>query len=256
MAIPIRPRTPNWVYAAPVGLGFRAIITGRGQSQVESADPYAGLNLGLHVGDDPNRVQRNRITVAHELGVLPENLVFMDQVHGVQVVEIGPSWAGDQPIADALVTKRIDLALAVMVADCVPVVLADPARQVLGVIHVGRAGLTSGIIAEVLIAMRDLGAQQFAAIVGPSICPRCYEVPLAMQQKITKYHPETYSITRTGTPGLDLAAGVLAQLAAGTQLVRHLSSCTQEDPWLYSYRRAPVTGRFAAVARLTPAGAG
>jgi YfiH family protein len=215
-----------------------------------STGRYSALNLGDHVGDDPAAVEANRASVAEAVGVPPERLLVATQVHGADVAVVDRPWAGPPPQVDGLVTRERGLALAVLVADCTPVLLADPDQAVVGVAHAGRKGLASGIVPAVLAAMRDLGAGTVLAQVGPSVCGRCYEVPLALREEVAAVAPEARSVTRRGTPALDIAAGVVAQLAALDVSVEWLPGCSVEREDLYSHRRDAVTGRYAGVAWL------
>ena len=122
---------------------------------------------------------------------------------------------GRPPRVDALVTTVPNLALAALVADCTPVLLADPQAGVVGAVHAGRPGMVAGVVPRAVEAMRDLGARTLSAVVGPSICARCYEVPLAMREDVAAVVPESRAVSWTGTPALDVAAGVVAQLAGG-----------------------------------------
>jgi YfiH family protein len=175
----------------------------------------------------------------------------MSQVHGTTVVVVdGPASGGPAPEADALVTAAPGLALVVLVADCAPVLLADPTAGVVAVAHAGRRGMAGGIVAATLDAMRSLGAQpgSTSALVGPAICGRCYEVPEDLQAEVTAIEPAARSTTRSGTAGLDIRAGVVAQLeAAGVASTEVDPTCTAEAAWLYSHRRDGVTGRFAGL---------
>ncbi len=212
-----------------------------------SAAPYDALNLGGHVGDAPVAVAANRSRVAAAVGVPVDHVLYLNQVHGAEVAVADAPWRGPPPAADAMVTTRADLALAVLVADCVPVLLADPGAGVLGVAHAGRPGLAAGVVPAVVAAMRAAGAREVAAVVGPSVCGRCYEVPATMREEVSDLVPESWSVTTWGTPALDLPRGVLAQLrAAGVDAV-DVASCTREDPELFSYRRDGVTGRQAGL---------
>jgi len=220
-----------------------------------SPEPYDELNLGGHVGDDPSHVASNRTRLADAFGVPVDRLAFMNQVHGstVAVVEGPPD--GEVPEADALVTAQPGLALAVLVADCAPVVLTDPTAGVVAVAHAGRRGMAGGIVAATLAAMRGLGAQPetTAALVGPAICGRCYEVPESLQAEVAAIEPAARSTTRSGGAALDIRAGVVAQLeAAGVASIEVDPTCTAEAAWLYSHRRDGVTGRFAGLALLAP----
>jgi YfiH family protein len=217
-----------------------------------SQAPYDELNLGGHVGDDPSRVASNRVLLAEAFGVEPDQLVLMSQVHGTAVAVVdGPATGGAAPEVDALVTAVPGLALVVLVADCAPVLLADTTAGVVAVAHAGRRGLAGGIVAATLEAMRGLGAQPAttAVIVGPAICGQCYEVPVALQTEVVAVAPAARSTTRAGTAGLDIRAGVVAQLeAAGVASIEVDPLCTAESDRLYSHRRDGITGRFAALA--------
>ncbi|MFE2158764.1 peptidoglycan editing factor PgeF [Streptomyces lydicus] len=215
-----------------------------------SAAPYDQLNLGGAVGDDPETVRTNRALAAAELGLDPAAVVWMNQVHGrdVAVVE-GPWRDADVPCVDAVVTARRGLALAVLTADCTPVLLADPAAGVAGAAHAGRPGLVAGVVPAVVEAMVELGAEpaRILARTGPAICGRCYEVPEAMRSDVAAVVPEAHATTGWGTPAVDVTAGVRAQLAAAGVAVREDSHiCTRESADHFSYRRDRTTGRLAS----------
>lgn len=211
-----------------------------------SVGDFAGLNLGGHVGDDPEAVRRNRSLVAADLGLADDRLVLMEQVHGARVARIEEIPA-TPPRADAMVTARPGLALAVLVADCVPVLLADEQAGVAGVAHAGRAGLIEGVVPAVVAALRDLGARALRAVVGPAVCGRCYEVPAGLRDAARDAAPESAARSWCGTPSIDVATGVVAQLADLGVQVDWRPGCTREDPSLYSHRRDGRTGRFAGV---------
>lgn len=224
----------------------RFAVTGRAGGM--SRPPYDELNLGGHVGDDPATVYQNRRLVATQTGRPADRLMFMNQVHGADVAAVDGPWTTEPPPVDAMVTRTPGLTLAVLVADCVPVALADPDAGVVGVAHAGRPGLLAGVVPAVVAAMRGQGAHRIVALLGPSVCGRCYEVPATMRDEVAAAIPESWAETRQGTPAVDVAAGVEAQLRThGAQVVR-LHGCTLEDPALFSYRRDRTTGRFAALA--------
>ncbi|GAA4663831.1 peptidoglycan editing factor PgeF [Kineococcus glutinatus] len=226
------------------GLGVRGAFTTRGGGG--GAAPFAGLNLGDHVGDDPARVAAHRAAVRRAAGA--EHLVLARQVHGAQVVVVdGPPAV--VPEADAVVTTRPELALAVVVADCVPVLLADPAAGVVAVAHAGRPGMVAGVVPAVVAAMRDLGARDVRAVTGPAVCGGCYEVPAAMREEVCARVPEAWARTRSGTPAVDVVAGVTAQLLAAGVRTGRVQACTVEDGRFFSHRREGRTGRFAGVVR-------
>lgn len=184
-------------------------------------------------------------------------LVRMRQVHGADVHTVDGSWldAGhsEPPTADGMVTRLSGVALLVRVADCVPVLLADPGRAVVGVAHAGRKGLAAGIVPATLARMRDLGARQVVGWVGPHVCGGCYEVPADLRAEVASVVPEAFAETSWGTPSLDVGAGVVAQLeAAGVEVV-DASTCTVESDSLYSYRRqGAAAGRFGGVVWVRP----
>ncbi len=202
-------------------------------------------NLALHVGDDPEAVRLRRARLEQEIGVSAGSLRFMNQVHGTDVVLMDA--VSPAPEADAMVSRGTPL--AVMVADCIPVILAGVSTDgpVLAVAHAGRPGLASGVIPAALERMASLGATDIRAWLGPSICGRCYEVPGAMQEEVVAAVPATRSTTSWGTPGLDLPAGARSQLENAGVTVEYSGPCTLETPSLYSYRRDRHTGRFAGL---------
>ncbi|KRC84700.1 laccase [Terrabacter sp. Root85] len=229
-----------------VDLAFTGRSAGRGSG------PYAGLNLGGHVGDDPADVEGNRTAVAHEIDVPRDRLVLMNQVHGADVVQVDGPWVGEPPAVDGIVTRATDLALGVLVADCVPVLLHDARAGVAGAVHAGRPGMLAGIVGRAVTAMRDLGATSVSATVGPSVCGRCYEVPTEMARTAAETSAASAARSWTGTPAIDVAAGVVEQLAAADVAVQWVPGCTRESGDLYSYRRDGRTGRFAGIVALRP----
>jgi YfiH family protein len=151
-----------------------------------------------------------------------------------------------------VVTTTSGLALAVLVADCTPVLVADPDAGVVGVAHAGRPGLRAGVVTALVEAMHDLGARRLVGRVGPSICGRCYEVPLEMREDVAAVAPVSRSVTRRGTPSIDVASGVVAELAPHCAEVSWLPGCSAERADLFSYRRDGTTGRYAGVVWLVP----
>jgi len=232
--------------AAPPSARPRRVVTDRRGGR--SAAPYDSFNLGDHVGDDPVAVAANRERVARELDVGGDRLVWMSQVHGTGVAVVdGPQ---GPPVVDALVTATPGLVLCVVVADCVPVLLADPVAGVVAAVHAGREGVRQGVVPAALSAMASLGARarNVTALLGPAVCGDCYEVPDAMQADVARVAPAAAVRTRRGTAGLDLRAGLDERLrAAGIPEVVHDPRCTAEDPTLFSHRRDGTTGRQAGL---------
>ncbi|WP_256837550.1 peptidoglycan editing factor PgeF [Ornithinimicrobium faecis] len=217
-----------------------------------STEPYASLNLGAHVNDDPEAVSRNRSRVAQAFELDVNDLRFMRQVHGTGVAWVGGVEHAGEREADVLITDDPGVALVVLVADCTPILLLDRTEGLVAAVHAGRVGFTTGVVGAALEALRDRGARDIEAVVGPSVCPRCYEVPADLREVAAVASPAAYSVSRTGTPAIDVAAGVVDQLQTAGVAVTWLPGCTREDETLFSHRRDGVSGRFAGVIRLLP----
>jgi len=214
-----------------------------------SAAPYESLNLGGRVGDDPAHVRTNRALAAASLKLDPADVVWMHQVHGRDVALVDRPFGEDAPSLDGIVTIRPSLALAVLTADCTPVLLADPVAEVVGAAHAGRPGLVAGVVPSLVEAMAARGAvpERILASTGPAVCGRCYEVPEEMREEVASSVPEAYATTSWGTPSVDMAAGVRAQLAVlGVTTLEQSTVCTLESADHFSYRREKTTGRLAS----------
>lgn len=221
-----------------------------------SVGDFAGLNLGGQVGDDPATVASNRLRVAASFGVQRDHLLFMSQCHGSEVAVVEGPWEGEPPGVDALVTTQTNLAVAVLVADCTPVLMVDRIAGVAAAVHAGRPGMMHGVVGHAVDAMADLGARSISAAVGPSVCGRCYEVPEEMRAQAAKVSAVTAAVSWEGTPSIDVAAGVVDQLQARSVAVQWVRGCSRESGELFSYRRQHRTGRFAGVVRLLEANDG
>ncbi|MEU2185015.1 peptidoglycan editing factor PgeF [Streptomyces thermolilacinus] len=215
-----------------------------------SAVPYEELNLGGAVGDDPAAVRQNRKIAADRLGVDPERVVWMHQVHGRTVHVVDGPWPaeGAVPEGDGVATARRGLPLAVLTADCVPVLLADPVAGVVAAAHAGRPGMAAGVVPAAVETMTALGAEpsRIVARTGPAVCGRCYEVPAALRDEVAAGEPAAWAETSWGTPAIDVVAGVHAQLERlGVRDRRASQVCTRESGDHFSYRRDRTTGRLA-----------
>ena len=222
-----------------------------------SEAPYGSLNLGDHVGDDPAAVRRNRELAALALGLDPERVVYLTQVHGSEVVLARAPWTDARPEADASVTDVPGLGLAILVADCTPVLLADPEAGVVATAHAGRPGMAAGVVPATVARMVSLGADpsRIIAYTGPAVCGDCYEVPEAMRADVAGRVPESFATTRHGTPAVDVPGGVWAQLRAagiGAEHGHRSAVCAMESKDHYSYRREGATGRFAGFVWIAP----
>lgn len=221
-----------------------------------SAPPFDTFNLGDHVGDDPSAVAANRKRLASALRLGENAVVWMNQVHGDRVVVVdGPlkadaAGAGVVDKTDALVTTTPRLALAVVTADCVPVLLGDARAGVVAAVHAGRVGAQKGVVAKTVEAMLRLGAHagDISALLGPAVSGRNYEVPEEMAAEVEAALPGSRTTTSQGTPGLDLRAGIARQLTAlGLTAIDVDPRCTVDDPNLFSHRRDAPTGRLASL---------
>lgn len=218
-----------------------------------SEAPYDTLNLGAAVGDDPERVRENHRRLAERVGYDPRRLHQTSQVHGAAV------WcppAGADPEAsriveaDALVARSAGDAVAVRVADCVPVLLASPETGEVAAVHAGWRGVAQKIVAE---ALRTLGAPtgSIVAAVGPSIGPCCFEVDDAVAAQIADASsPEVVVKIEGSKPRVNLWRAVELQLrAAGVETVDVIGRCTRcEGASFYSFRRdGQRSGRMVGV---------
>lgn len=215
-----------------------------------SAPPFDTFNLGDHVGDDPAAVAANRARLAAAIGLPGNRVVWMNQVHGdrVELVDQPRNTALDD--TDGLVTATPRLALAVVTADCVPVLMADARAGIAAAVHAGRAGAQRGVVVRALEVMLSLGAQvrDISALLGPAVSGRNYEVPAAMVDEVEAALPGSRTTTAAGTPGVDLRAGIACQLRdLGVESIDVDPRCTVADPTLFSHRRDAPTGRFASL---------
>lgn len=215
-----------------------------------SKPPYSSFNLGDHVGDDADAVAANRKRLAAEIGLPEDRIAWMEQVHGRTVTVVDGPRTEPAEATDALVTNQPGLAVVALVADCVPILLADPDAGVVAAVHAGRVGARIGVLPAAIAAMKELGAQpeRMEALLGPSVCGQCYEVPADMVADVDKHLPGSAAKTPAGKPSLDLRAGLWTQLAVeGVGKVGVDPRCTVEDEDLFSYRRDGTTGRLAAL---------
>ena len=207
-----------------------------------SAGEYAALNVGASVGDDPGAVAANRRAIAGYVGA--DALALVRQVHGRDVARLTAP-ADVPPEADAIITEVADLPIAVQTADCVPILIADLARGQVAAVHAGWRGVVADVVGAALDELAAPGPVH--AWIGPAICPACYEVSEEVRDEVAAIAPAAYSRTRTGTPAVDVRAGVAQQLLAHGISAQLVGGCTFESEDLFSFRRDPVTGRQAGV---------
>ena len=241
-----------------------------------SSGPYATLNLSLSVGDDPARVLENRRRLAAALGANPGDFVFARQVHGAGVRIVGPADRGSGaftlddavPDTDALVTTSPDVVLAILTADCVPIVLHDPVAGVLACVHAGWRGTVARVPAAAVAAMQSLGSRpsDILAGVGPAAAPARYQVGPDVHQAVTQaFGPAAATFLRPdpAAPGhwlLDLWSAtrhVLREAGLPDPQI-HTTPLPTGPPghgYFFSDRVARPCGRLALVARLRAPGA-
>lgn len=211
-----------------------------GEAVLDLGEPRAGREESEARSRLDTNLQALREALADGGAGAPPTVLRMHQVHGAEVHTVrepDTEPGAEPPVVDGLVTNLPGVALLVRVADCVPVLLADPAVGVVGAAHAGRNGLVAGVVPATLARMRDLGARHVSAWVGPHICGSCYEVPAEMREDVAAVVPESFAETSWGTPAVDVGAGVLAQLRREDVHVHDVSGCTRERGDLHSHRR-------------------
>ena len=233
-------------------LGVDAFITSRDGGVSEA--PYDRLNLATHVGDDPQRVSENRRRVAVAANVAPRCLVTSNQVHGAGVSDVD-HWDGGDLEGDALVTTRGDLALCVLVADCVPLLFVEGDGERLAVAHAGWRGLIAGVIPATLAHFTR--PREVRVVIGPHISAPRYQIGPEVGRHFT--HVEGALAEDCGDrQRLDLGAVARHQLSRAGVLDRHVSAfalSTDDTTVFFSDRAQRPCGRFALVARRLNGGA-
>lgn len=244
---------PGWLDAdwpAPAGLrAGTSLRDGPGQSP----PPFDRCNLGLRCGDDPALARANRVGLARRLG-LPSEPLWLEQVHGTGVVRAvaAPVPGAPEPVADAAVTAVPGLVLAVLSADCLPVVFAASDGREVGVAHAGWRGLAAGVL-EATVAAMATPAAELLAWLGPAAGPAAYEIGGDVFEAFTRDDPGAagaFVATRPGHWRADLYALARRRLRAlGLSRVYGGDRCTISEPGcFYSHRRDGRSGRMATLA--------
>jgi len=239
---------PEW--PAPEHVRVISTLRGGGVSQA----PYASLNLAAHVGDDARAVAANRMLL-REAAHLPAEPLWLEQVHGIEVVLNTCVGAGQPPRADAAVARDVGQVCAVMTADCLPVAFTDRRGSRIALAHAGWRGLAAGVL-EATIAALELPPSELHAWLGPAIGVNAFEVGAEVREMFLRNSAAAESCFHRNTKGQWQAdLGGLARLAlenAGVTSVHGGGWCTYEDPErFYSFRRDGLTGRMATLAWLT-----
>jgi YfiH family protein len=210
---------------------------------------YAGLNVGTGSKDDRACVQENRARVAGWMGIPPESLVSVHQVHSPDVIVVTRPWGADRPKADAIVTATAGIAIGVLAADCGPVLFADREARVIGAAHAGWKGALTGVLESTIDAMEGLGAtrRNIVAELGPSISGRNYEVGPEFVARFVEDSPDNRRYftpsPQAGHAWFDLNRYTVDRLNAAGVEADFLDRCTYaEEGNFYSYRRATHRG--------------
>jgi YfiH family protein len=222
-----------------------------------SAPPFDSMNLGRSVGDEPERVQENHARLAKSVGYDAARLFERSQVHGADVYVVRE---GDEPAlvrageSDAIVTRLAGTAVGVRVADCVPVLLADPESGAVAAAHAGWRGVVAGVVTATVEALSSLGAEpaRLLAAIGPSIGPCCFEVGDEVASAVAESAGDGLVLRGGGPrkPHVDLWRAVEHQLyRAGVRTIDTLGQCTMCDPdRFFSFRRdGERSGRMLGV---------
>lgn len=235
--------------------GVRVAFTGRGAPGPD--DGLESLNLSFNVGDERSRVLANRVRVARSLGMPLEAWVTCGQVHGTAVAEVtsvevgrgAMDHASALPRTDGLVTRLPGAVLGVLTADCVPVVLVDPAGPSIEVVHAGWRGVLYGILARGLGRLAPDRPADVVALIGPHIRSCCMEVGEELAGRFAREYSDSV-VTLDGLWRLDLARACAAQLAGGgvsEENIHASAECTCCSPGYFSFRRQERCGRQAAL---------
>lgn len=239
---------PRW----PAVRGVRARFTLRTGGLSEGC--YASLNLGAHVGDAPEAVEQNRERTRAEFS-LPREPLWLEQVHGNEVVDADRDNRAEGvrsvvPRADAAVCRRSGTVLAVLVADCLPVLLAARDGSAIGVAHAGWRGLAAGVLEATAAALARHAPLQ--AWLGPAIGPAHFEVGAEVRAAFVEQNPaaaDAFTANARGRWQCHLQSLARARLAAaGIEAIYADDSCCYAEPQrFFSYRRDGVTGRMAGL---------
>ncbi|MEX1178602.1 MAG: polyphenol oxidase family protein [Nitriliruptor sp.] len=238
------------VLTAELGPGVRAAVTGRDPEGLVTVG--AAGNLSHRRPHRPDDLAAARRAVGAASGTDPVRWHLMHQVHGAAVGTVDETTPPGAELrnVDAVVTTLRDRPLVVLVADCVPLLLAGPSA--IAAVHAGRVGFRAGVVEATLDHLAQLGdrADQLDALIGPAIGGCCYEVPETLRDEVAADHPGAVAATTWGTPSLDLPAAVTVVLEdAGVTRITSIGGCTRCDPdqrW-FSHRQDPDAGRQAAL---------
>jgi len=246
---------PNWPTSGDAYVRVKSCMTTRAGGH--SLPPYDSFNLALHVGDDPVTVAANRAELDC---VLPSQPIWLNQVHGIDVVDVDQLDICQTPVADAAVTTTPGRVLAIMTADCLPILMCDEDAKIIGIAHAGWRGLCAGVVENtihsMLKKMNKPDSSLISAYLGPAIGPQSFEVgPEVRAAFIEQYPEDVEAFVDSHHAGkylanlYNLATRRLRRL--GVQSITGGDACTFLDEKFYSYRRNQRTGRMASFIWIT-----
>ena len=213
-----------------------------------SSGIYTSLNAGLGSNDASENVIKNRDIISRKIGVLPQNLMSLYQVHSADVINVEKRWRFSKlPKADAMVTNQKNIALGILTADCVPVLFADAEKGVIGAAHAGWKGALTGVVQNTIAQMQKLGAENIIAAIGPAIEQKSYEIDETYRKRIIDKNNlwQSYFIPSNKPEHylFDLKGFVKqALIDSGVKNISVLPNDTYSEVQFFSYRRTTHKG--------------
>jgi YfiH family protein len=239
---------PKW--DAPLNIGALSTTRCGGVSRAPYDDGAGGggLNLGSHVGDRVQDVEHNRASLC---SAVPARAIWLSQVHGNAVLDAASAIQGAQ--GDASIASSSGIACAILTADCLPVLLCDGDGRMVGAAHAGWRGLADGILENTVFRMRDAGANDIIAWLGPAIGPMRFEVGPEVLAAFVDRQPQALDAFQAIAGHSEKYLANIYALArlrlelAGVRRIHGGGLCTVSERRFYSYRRDGVTGRMASL---------
>ena len=255
----LKPASPLIWSSAKLGSvdGLRHGFTGR-PGGVSAQGPFSGLNLSFRVGDERDAVLKNQARVLRALSFEQPRLITVKQVHGNQVVRVTRR-AGKNIEADAIWTTDRGVLIAVLVADCVPIIIADRRSRVVAAVHAGWRGTCAKIGLEMVRTLSEAGFEpsELVAAIGPSIGPERFEVGPEVVEAIDEAYPGVTDVVKRGEGDRFLVdlwklnQHCLTEAGIALENIDTAGMCTVDSPHFFSYRRdGGLTGRQAGVVGL------
>ena len=252
-------RPLHWGAIDPSAPGGRPVFwAATGRSGGSSLGDFRSLNLATHVGDDPRVVAENRDRVRRWTGA--SALITLSAVHGSDVVVVdddvlADARAGRDPVADAVVCDRADIALLALGADCLTMAIVGDDERTVAAVHCGWRGLAGDVVGATVATLAGLGVRPAHVVLGPAVCGACYPVSPERVDDVRGRAPEGVAeasmvVCPDGQPGIDVRAGVthrLQSLGVPGSRITSVALCTVEEPDLFSFRRDGRTGRQGVV---------